>query len=140
MKVECPSCAAAFDVPDWMLSGVGRPLKCGMCKTVFPSPVSAEPAQAPPPIQPPEAPPAAEASSLPVPPISVGLEDRPNPLVAREQGEDAVPAGAARFLKPAWAASIAALVLGGALFFAKKAAIMEAWPLAARFFSALGMT
>lgn len=136
MKVECPNCSAAFDVPDWMLSGAGRSLRCGMCKTVFASPALPGEREASPPaaqaVPPPEAPAMA-------PPINVAAEDRPEPLLARDAVADAAPASSTRFLGPAWGVSIAVILLGVVVFFAKRVEIAAAWPPAQRFFAALGM-
>ncbi|MCA3360871.1 MAG: zinc-ribbon domain-containing protein [Roseomonas sp.] len=129
MLIECPNCAAAFQVPERLLIDRARPLRCGQCRAVFPMP---DP-RAPEPMtrQERDPPPAAEPPVAPAPlPAAAGPEA---PLA--EPANDA----STRLLRAAWAASIALLVGGGLAAIIKRDALMEAWPPAARLFAALGL-
>ena len=148
MLIQCPDCAAAFEVPERLLVDPTRPLRCSQCRTVFPIPESAapktkgweraEPVAAPPPRPPPAARPVAEQE----PPAAQAMapEAPAEPLVARDSPPEPANDGvSSRRLRAAWVASILVLILGGVGAIAKRAEIMEAWPPSARVFSALGL-
>jgi hypothetical protein len=146
MLIQCPDCAAAFEVPERLLADPTRPLRCSQCRAVFPIPESAAPktkgwqepeaVAAPPP--PPPAPPPPAPVAEEEPPAAPELP--PEPLVAQDSPpESANDDASSRRLRAAWVASILILILGGVGAIAKRVEIMEAWPPSARLFSALGL-
>jgi predicted Zn finger-like uncharacterized protein len=148
MLIQCPDCAAAFEVPERLLADPSRPLRCSQCRTVFPIPESAAPKTkgwrdpepiAPPPPAPPPPPPPAKAEESPA--GKAPAPDLPNePLVAPDSApEPAKDKASSRSLRAAWAASILVLILGGVGAVAQRAEIMEVWPPSARLFAALGL-
>ncbi|NMJ40930.1 hypothetical protein GWK16_06745 [Roseomonas sp. JC162] len=126
MRIACPSCAATYEVPEHLLAGGPRKLRCSRCRTEFglpdrgapepPAPV-AERAQPVPPATPPAAPAVPE-------PIPVSGDDAADP-----------PEGLVR----AWILSVAAVVVAGLALVAFRADVVAAWPPAARLFTALGL-
>jgi predicted Zn finger-like uncharacterized protein len=134
MLIECPNCAAAFQVPERLLVDQARPLRCGQCRTVFPMPEL--PAPEPTTWREPEPPPPPPAD--PAPPAPAAEEPRPEPLVA-EQTPEAANEASSRALRAAWAASIVLLIGGGLAAIIKREALAEAWPPATRLFAALGL-
>lgn len=162
MRIACPNCAAAYEVPDTALASGPRLLKCARCGHQFqaalpeaPKPEAAEPppppeaaAPAPPPPEPPppEPPPPEplppEPAPEPAPPPAEEAE-RPPPTrgPARHSPIEPLPAPPARDtrLVMAWILSLA--VLGGAGWAAVhyRAEVMQAFPPAARLYLALGL-
>ncbi|MEO3471217.1 zinc-ribbon domain-containing protein [Roseomonas sp. CAU 1739] len=142
MRIACPACAAAYEVPDRLLTGPARTLRCSRCGADFAlpqveavaEPVIAEPEPSPPVVAAPREPlaVAATAPTRPPPPVMrpESLPPTPPPEVP-----DAPPAGLVR----AWVASIVvvlAAVLSLLVFHAK---VMEVWPASTRLFAALGL-
>ena len=151
MLIQCPDCAAAFEVPERLLADPSRPLRCSQCRTVFPIPESAAPktkgwrepeavaAPAPPP-PPVPAPPPVAIEQPPIAPAASAPEAPDEPLVASDSPPEATNDDASsRRLRAAWVASFMVLILGGVGAVAKRAEIMEAWPPSARLFAALGL-
>lgn len=150
MRIACPACAAAYEVPDRLLAGAPRMLRCARCGASFalprlesPAPAPAEPPPEPevaaaPPV---ESPPPAVAVTEPDPPPEVPAPDvavppehlAPEPLARRDEPPP-------RALVGAWAASIAAVVLGALSLLIFRATVMEAWPPSTRLFAALGLS
>ena len=158
MRIACPNCAAAYDVPDALLAAGPRRLRCARCGTEF---LAALPPAAPPPA--PESPPEFSrwevAEATPEPPVD---EPAPTPDLAapeltappRERPrptrgpagpspiapEDATAAPGQVSLAAAWIASLG--VIGAGLFALLhwQAEIAAAWPPAARFYAALGLS
>jgi predicted Zn finger-like uncharacterized protein len=130
MRIACPSCGAEYDVPDRLLSGAARTLRCSRCATDFALPRASD---TPPPPAPPAPPPE------PVPPPAPPPEPEPPPApvvperapVARDPGD--------RALLGAWAASVLALLGGVAAMVVFRTQLMAAWPPVTRVFSALGL-
>jgi predicted Zn finger-like uncharacterized protein len=142
MRIACPSCGAEYEVPDRLLAGGGRSLRCSRCGADFALPGAAAP-PAPPPA--PEPAPSPEPVAAPVAaPPQVAAAPRPDvvpptaPAVPPRAPVAAAPAEDAA-LRRAWAASVA-LVLGAVVaLLALRGPVMEAWPPARRLFAALGL-
>jgi predicted Zn finger-like uncharacterized protein len=142
MQITCPSCAAVYAVPDEKLAG--RMVKCARCGTTWTPVVPASPApttraiehvpepRKPPMLPPPEPPPRPAVIDEPVhrrepqwPFVDSVVPARPDP---RPKG-----------LMVAWVASAALLgaVVVGA--YARRDAVMEAWPPSQRLYAAFGL-
>jgi len=152
MRIACPACAAAYEVPDRLLAGAPRMLRCARCGASFALPTAPAPAEAPPdPAPPPEAPsvaapapdppppeppePEATAPDDPPPESPAADEPRPQPLARRV--EEAPPPDA---LAWAWAGSVAVVALGALALLVFRTRVMEAWPPSTRLFAALGLS
>jgi predicted Zn finger-like uncharacterized protein len=137
MRIACPTCGAEYDVPDRLLSGAARTLRCSRCATDFALPTVAPVAPPPPPAPPtPPAPPEIVAAPAPAPaepepeaPAAPTVPERTP--VAREPHD--------RALVGAWAASVLVVLGGVAAMLAFRAQLMAAWPPVGRFFSVLGL-
>jgi predicted Zn finger-like uncharacterized protein len=143
MRAVCPSCEAAYEVPDRLI-GTGRRLRCANCGhewTAAPPPAEAPPAP-PPPFKetlPPSygtpAPPAAPAASRAAAPAHPMLRrppqviDPPLPPVDDNTGRSR-RGGLA--LRAAWIGSVLLVALAFAALWAFRHEIAEAWPPAAR--------
>jgi predicted Zn finger-like uncharacterized protein len=144
MRITCPNCDAAYEVPEALMTGAARPVRCARCATVW------RPAETAPPPLPPAlaaAPPAdvADASINFAPATAhpgLGPVPRP-PLVAegppalRRARDGRRSAGLALFA--GWVLSLAflaALVWSGWHW---RAAVMEAWPPSIRLYAAIGL-
>jgi predicted Zn finger-like uncharacterized protein len=146
MLIRCPDCAAAFEVPERLLTDPTRPLRCSQCRTIFPIPEAALPktgswgeAAAVAPLIPPP-PPRPVAVEEPTAAQASAAELTAEPLVARASSpEPASDEVASRRLRAAWGASALVLILGGIGAIAKRAEIMDAWPPSVRIFAALGL-
>jgi predicted Zn finger-like uncharacterized protein len=138
MLIECPKCAAGFQVPERLLRDRNRPLRCGQCGTVFATPEPPAPEPEPFAFRAPE-PPAPMVEEPREAPTLVAEELSPKPEVAHDTQPEAGQGAASRGLRAAWAASIALLLGGGLAAIIKRDAVMEAWPPAARLFAALGL-
>ena len=136
MRIACPSCSAAYDVPDSLMTA-GRVVRCARCGGNW-TPVAAAPApesEAPLPLpdQHPAAPPAAE--NVPETPVLA----RPSAMDRlAAHARPAMPPPAAR-LRLAWAGSFALLVLAAAGAFTWRSQIVDAWPPSARAYAFFGL-
>lgn len=135
MRIACPSCGAEYDVPDRLLAGAGRTLRCSRCGTDFALPQVAPAAVAVPPAPPPAPEPAAvpaapepepEPPSAPVPP-----QGERHPVANGRSAQAA--------LLPAWVASLLVVGGGAVALLLFRAQVMAAWPPATRLFAALGL-
>lgn len=159
MRIACPACNAAYDVPDRLI-GSGRRLRCARCghdwEVQQPAPaVSAAGRSRPPPTMRPQArlqaPPGPEPEAAPggpdlppPPPPHSALRRAPQVLdqeALPRSGGDAA-ASPLRFLDGLWAAWVASILvvlafLAALLVF--RAEIAAAWPPAARLYIALGL-
>lgn len=160
MRIVCPSCSAAYDVPDSLVTA-GRVVRCARCNSewapvaVFGTPpeefaaspadeVATEPADeaastsVPPEEAAPEPPPADPA--LPVP------ESSATRIAAtpRQSAMDRLVAQSARQqsstnLRRAWVASFVLLVLAVGAAYTWRAQVIAAWPPSAHAYAALGL-
>jgi predicted Zn finger-like uncharacterized protein len=151
MRITCPSCDATYDVPDAMLAGGPRKVRCARCGTEWvPTPMSAAPLALE--DSDPEPPPYAPLPALPPPspdmpgrtePRLHPLRPRPEPVrepaFADDEDEEEPPrSGGARAVL-AWGLSLlvlAALALAAVQW---RAQVMEAWPPSERVYAALGL-
>ncbi|WP_052213832.1 zinc-ribbon domain-containing protein [Belnapia sp. F-4-1] len=125
MRILCPQCQAAYDVPERLIAG-GRLLRCVKCRHEW-----REEAEAPPP-------PAPEPAPEPEPPRPV-----PPPIPAQHRAHQPIdpPRPSRRpglALAAAWAASALALAGLATALLAYQAPITAAWPPAARLYVLLG--
>lgn len=141
MLVQCPSCAAAYEVPDHLLKAGPRLMQCAKCHHTFHAP-----APVPAPVPTPEH----ALAPAPLPPPGVVAPAEAPPLSAPRQGEPASttppkPHQAPPAVAPdrpallGWAATICVLALGGTLLVRHHAALAQAWPPSARLFQWLGL-
>ncbi len=134
MRIACPTCGAEYDVPDRLLSGAARTLRCSRCATDFALPSLA--AAPPPPPAPPE-PVAVPAPAPAPPPAAAEPEAPPAPAVPERTPVARDPQD--RALLGAWAASVLVVLGGIAAMLVFRAQLMAAWPPVTRFFSVLGL-
>jgi predicted Zn finger-like uncharacterized protein len=151
MRIVCPSCQAAYEVPERLLAG-GKAVRCARCGAEWaPAPPTREP-QPPPPARPQAAAHAAEREELPpheperaarveprLPgyrPRSVDTEDddRPPP---RDDEIEIAPRS--RGAVVAWVLSLLLLALLVWAAFAFRSVVMGAWPPSTRLFAAFGL-
>lgn len=152
MRIECPSCSAAYDVPEARLAP-GRVVKCARCATPWtpiPLEIAAFAPLAPPPPLPDPLPPD------PLPPDTAeheaGPEGTPKPEAETDPeaktatpAQETIPEPAhpvrARSIPliAAWVLSlvILAVLAWGAID--RRAAIMHAWPASTRAYAAVGL-
>jgi predicted Zn finger-like uncharacterized protein len=137
MRITCPSCRATYEVPDALLAGGARMLRCARCASEWtPQPAAAPPATPPdpPPFRPeprPERTPRVEPlQPLPAPHI----EGEPPPsLRVRSRPMPGLPS------MIAVAISLLVLVALGWAAYAWRAELMQAWPASQLLFAALGL-
>ncbi len=167
MRIVCPSCQAAYEVPDKLLAGSPRKVRCARCGGDWvPEPVPAPtpatlPATPPgaddPPgdffaSPPPEPNPASPEPDLPPPPpVLIAPASPPAASPAPRAVEKLVPApGGADDAAPRdrrlvmvagalWLASLAAIATATWAAFAYRDDIMAAWAPSRRLFSLLGL-
>lgn len=129
MRIVCPSCDVAYDVPDAALTA--RPLmRCARCAHEFKLP-------APPGfVEPPQAPPPAPRETPPFDPDPDPL-DAPPPKPAHQRPEPAT--ADRRLVLGAWAASFAVILLAMGLGVSYRRPVMHAWPASIRLYAVFGM-
>ncbi|MFT8246930.1 zinc-ribbon domain-containing protein [Roseomonas sp. BN140053] len=144
MRIACPHCSTAYDVPDTMLVP-GRSVRCARCGESWAPAPALPPAAAPPaPAPQPEPAPGAAPAAVPAPPpepapdIAVPPPPAAFPRAAPPRAEIAPPPRP-RGLVLAWVASVAVLGLGLAAVLVFRAPIAAAWPPAGRLYAALGL-
>lgn len=146
MRIVCPSCSAAYDVPDSLVTAA-RIVRCARCGGEW-TPVqagAAEPEPAPPPMGDPQPPvpgePAVTAAlRVPAADNSPATEAPPPRLSAMDRLALHAAWPPSRLqLRMAWAASLALLAFLGWAAYAWRAQIVEAWPPSARMYAAFGM-
>jgi predicted Zn finger-like uncharacterized protein len=134
MRIACPSCGAEYDVPDRLLAGPARRLRCSRCATDFALPVApvAPPSPAPAPAPPP-------VPEVPAEPPAPAAEPVAPPAPAVPQRAPVAQAPQDRRLVGAWAASALVLLGGAAAMLAFRTELMAAWPPVTRVFMVLGL-
>ena len=130
MRIVCPSCHAAYDVPDQVVAR-RRKLRCARCAADFTA-AGSEPAVQPhpAPAQTPEAPRVLAAEPPPAAIVDPVKRPAPDKPPAASQARAGVVAG--------WVASFALLGVMGWSAVTWRAPIMRAWPASARVYAALG--
>ncbi len=131
MRIVCPSCEAAYDVPEDRLAP-GRAVRCARCgKDWLPAGAAPEPAPPPPPPPPPPpAPPPPPSAPIPI----LGPPERllpPEPLPT--------PRSPNRALAAAWvltAVAVLGMLVGAVVF---RADLMRAFPPSERLYRVLGL-
>ncbi len=127
MRIACPSCSAAYDVPDSLVTG-GRVVRCARCGGEW-VPIAAPQPETPPAVPPN---PAQDDSAT-----DVAAAVRPSAmdrLAART-----APPRPSVLLRLAWAGSLALLVLAAGAAIAWRGQIVAAWPPSARAYALLGL-
>ncbi len=143
MRIVCPSCHAAYEVPGSLLAG-GKAVRCARCGSEW---TPAAPANPPPPAaEPPSAPsapePEPEAGGRVEPrlpgyhPRSIDTADDARPP-ARDDEIDLAPRRRGALI--AWAVSLLLLALLIWAAFAFRSNVMGAWPPSERLFALLGL-
>lgn len=164
MRIACPTCAAAYEVPDAILAAGPRLLRCARCSTEFPAALPEaearpqattvadpapdpipEPSAEPPPRDASPAPDPMPPSPEPAPDLAVAPRDRPpptrGPAVPSPIEPPEPPAASGQgALAAAWMASVAAIAAGVFALLHWQAEIAAAWPPAARLYAALGLS
>ncbi len=147
MRIVCPSCQAAYEVPEKLLSGAARKVRCARCGGAWtPEPIAAPipnaaPEEAAPPPDPepePEAKPAPPARAAPSPVVAAVVPRVADRLVP-EPAEPPAGRGPAVMAAVAWAVSVALLVCAGWAGVAWRADIMAVWAPSRRLFALLGL-
>jgi predicted Zn finger-like uncharacterized protein len=169
MRIVCPSCQAAYEVPDAVLrpaapGAPARMVKCARCGNAW-APAAEAPAPEPPPAPaPPEAapqaPPPAEEDLPPPPPVSPATPAGPEPAPRKPEPAPvtrvSVPRAAEKLTPPdppsesargpgmvvtilAWVTSLALLGGLGWAVVIWRGAIMAAWAPSRRFYDVLGL-
>lgn len=152
MRIECPACAATYEVPDTMLAA-GQRVACARCGDNW-TPL---PAAAPPPaaeFAPPPPPPPEPVPSYPTPPQPRPLR-RPSATDATGSPPSVAPTRPDWFprtdadwslsderspLVPiAWIGSVATLLVLLGIGVAARDSLMAQWPPSSRLFSAIGL-
>jgi predicted Zn finger-like uncharacterized protein len=133
MRLVCPACSSAYEVPDTLLRPGGK-VRCARCGHEW-APVAAPEPEPPPPSFPPPEAPLIEAEPVPA----------AEPELPRFTAMDRLALSRATrrrhgvMLALAWAASVLAVLLLLAAGFVWRADIAAAWPPSARLYSALGV-
>ncbi len=147
MRIHCPACAAAYDVPEALLAA-GKPVRCAKCSEIWtpalevaapPPPAAEEPFEPAPPDLPPAAPPPPEPPSRPrLPslrtPGPAGVDEERLPP---QNYEDFSRAGRSSLL--GWAVSLVVLIGLGAGAVVWREAVIAAWPASERLYAVLGL-
>jgi predicted Zn finger-like uncharacterized protein len=156
MRIACPACEATYDVPDAMLAGGTRMVRCARCGNEW-SPQATSAAPLPP--EEPEAPdadffrgplpsvkPVAAPPAEPEPPGR--HEPRLNPLRPRAEARlpeppplppEEPPRRSRAGAVVAWVLSLLVLAAAGGAAVTWRAQVMAAWPPSERVFSAVGL-
>ena len=142
MRIECPSCSAAYDVPDSLVTA-GRVVRCARCggdwtpvaAAAAPEPEAPEPATPPqPPPQPPPPAPAAVTDGA-----AAQIETTAHPSAMERLAAHAAWPRPSTQLRLAWAASLVLLVLAAGAAYAWRGQIVAEWPPSARAYALFGL-
>lgn len=139
MRIACPSCSAEYEVPDRLLAGPARMLRCSRCAAEFQLPRAEAPAAAapePPPADPPKPePPPRIAEAVSASRMAEAAPAPPVPAWAPTPAEPETDGALAR----AWVASLIVVVGAAVALVVFRDAVMVAWPPATRLFVAIGL-
>ena len=122
MRIVCPSCSAAYDVPDSLVTA-GRTVRCARCGGDW-TPVKAAAPEPPPP--------ATE------PPATQAMPTARQSAMDRLAAQPALPPKSMR-LQLAWAGSLVLLALLVSAAYVWRSDVVAAWPPSARAYSAFGL-
>lgn len=145
MRAVCPSCEAAYEVPDRLI-GAGRRLRCTNCGhewTLLPAVAEAPaeperpaapppPEAAPPPPAPRGEPPPSRATATPAHPVLRRPPQVIDPPLPPMDDTEGPRRGQAALLRAAWIGSVLLVLLALGLLWTFRAEIATAWPPAAR--------
>jgi predicted Zn finger-like uncharacterized protein len=157
MRIVCPSCQAAYEVPDKLLSSGSRKVRCARCGADWMAEAEPEPAieamEPPPPAEPralaAPLPEEAEPDLPPPPPVRADL-----PPEAEAEAEVVTPRAEEKLVPEpaeapsrrlvlvagaAWLASLAVLGTAGWAAVAFRAEVMAAWGASKRLYGLLGL-
>ena len=147
MRIVCPACDATYDVPDALLAGGARKVRCVRCGSewvptgmtvaplAFEEPRAETPAYRPPPEPPPLEPLARVEPRLhPLRPRHEAAREMAGPIL-----EEAPSPRANGTAMAAWGVSLAVLVALGVAAVQWRAEVMAAWPPSERLFAVLGL-
>jgi predicted Zn finger-like uncharacterized protein len=142
MRIVCPSCQAAYEVPEALLGAGARRLRCARCANewVPDLPAAAVPAvvEPPPPALPPPEPPEERLEPRPFrePRVlpSPRVEGEPPPFTRHRQRQFPVLGSAAVVL-----VSLVVLAGLGWAVYTWRGDLMQAWPPSERLFAVLGL-
>jgi predicted Zn finger-like uncharacterized protein len=145
MRIVCPSCSAAYEVPDSLVTA-GRTVRCARCGGEW-MPVQAGAAEQEPEMAPMDAPPSvfSEPAGIAMPQApargaSPIAEASPRPSSAMDRlAVQSTPPSSRLRLRLAWLASLVLLALLCLVAYAWRADIVDAWPPSARMYAAFGM-
>jgi predicted Zn finger-like uncharacterized protein len=150
MRIVCPNCRATYEVPDRLLAGGTKPVRCARCGTTWtpeaPPPPPPEPLlrrPAPPPEPPP--PPSALEPPLRADQRLAGFRPRgereevetTDESLPPVHYEDEEPRGRAALIGWLLSLLLLAVIIWAAL--AYRDAVMAAWPASERIYAALGL-
>jgi predicted Zn finger-like uncharacterized protein len=138
MRIVCPSCQAAYEVPDRLISQAPRRLCCARCGHEWQPPelVRAEPAAAAIPL-PPEPPP-----RPPEPPVRAAArstEPPDEPAIMPPRRRVSSVGASNRVAVLGWLMSVLVLAMLGGAAVAWRVDVMVAWPPSQRVYAALGL-
>jgi len=128
MRIECPSCEIAYDVPEERLRG--RKLRCAGCGNSWVPLPAAQSTPVPEPVPPP-APPAPVSTPAALVPPTTFPRMLPSPLPSPRRRPKRVLLG--------WVVTILLCAGGGFAAFHFRPAVMHAWPPSIRIYRALGL-
>lgn len=147
MRMVCPACSAAYEVPESLLTA-GRAVRCARCAHQW-TPLAAPPEPIEPTVQPPLPAPAARVPQWPdaevIEEVNVDASEATLPDTPRFTAMDRLALHRAnveddpRALRMAWAASIVALLLLAAAVFVFRNEIAHVWPASQRLYDTLGV-
>ena len=149
MRIVCPSCAAAYEVPDARVVP-GQPVRCARCGTSWTPVAGPQPATdaaptrlptagpVPLPRPAPTAAPKTTAPTLPRLPSNAQVFSTPDPFAMTPEGPGTRFAGGPAVLA-GWVVSVAAVVGLGWAAITWRHDIMHAWPPSERLYSTLGL-
>jgi predicted Zn finger-like uncharacterized protein len=129
MRIVCPSCSAAYEVPDSLVTP-GRVVRCARCSEKW-MPVDA-------PVDVAEPPPAPEPEPVAEEPVVATVALPRQSAMERLAAHPAKPKPMLG-LRLAWAASLVALAVAAWAAYAWRSPIMAAWPPSTRAYSVFGL-